>query len=246
MTPDPQELRRDLAAAFRGAAAFAGQAGVCNHFSLRVGGEPPRFLVNPWGSLFSDMHASDLLVVDVDGQVIEGDGDAGPAAFNIHAAVHRRGDAACVMHTHMPYVTALSMIQGGRLEPSSQEALRFHGAVAYDDEYNGLAHDTDEGERIAGALGQASVLILAHHGVIVVGRSVAQAYDRLYYIERAAQLQVLAMSTGRPLRHVPEALARHTFAQFNRDIGIKGRDWHQLHLDALRRKLDREQPDYAA
>lgn len=239
--------RVELAAAFRGAAMFSGQAGVCNHFSLRVPGDPPRFLVNPWGSYFSEMRASDLLLVDVEGRVLEGRGDAGPAAFNIHAAIHMNHHAAaCVMHTHMPYATALTMIEGGRLEPASQEALRFHGRVAYDDDYHGLAHEMEEGARIAAALGDAWILFLAHHGVIAVGNTVAEAFDRLYYIERAAQLQVLAMSTGRKLRHVPEATARHTAAQFSRDIGVGGRDWRELHLDALMRQLDREQPDYAS
>lgn len=242
MSPSFIEQRRDLAAAFRGAAMFSGQAGVCSHFSLRVSAEPLRFLLNPWGMYFSQARASELMLIDEHGRSQDPAQDAGFAAFNIHARIHAlHPEAHCVLHTHMPYATALTMLAQGRLEPASQEALRFHGDIAYDDSYNGLAHDRAEGERIARAMGDKHVLFLAHHGVIVVGPSVAQAFDHLYYLERAAELQVKAMSCQRPLRHVPEAIAARTHGQFGR----AREHWARLHLDALRRKLDREQPEYA-
>lgn len=233
--------RKDLAAAFRGAAMFAGQAGVCNHFSLRVSEKPLRFLLNRWGMYFSEARASQLMLVDENGESQEA-ADGGFAAFNIHSRVHAlHPEAQCVLHTHMPYATAITMLEGGRLEPISQEALRFYGDIAYDDSYNGLAHDTAEGDRIARAMGDKHVLFLAHHGVITVGATVAQAFDRLYYLERAAELQVKAMSCNRPLRHVPHAVGESTFKQFNRER----ERWARLHLDALREKLDRELPEYA-
>ena len=236
---DFAEERRDLAAAFRGAAMFAGQAGVCNHFSLRVSEEPLRFLLNPWGMYFCEARASELMLIDEHGRSQDPAQDAGFAAFNIHA-LHPH--ARCVLHTHMPYATAITMLDGGRLEPASQEALRFYGDIAYDDGYEGLAHDAAEGERIARAMGDKRVLFLAHHGVIVVGPTVAQAFDHLYYLERAAQLQVLAMGAARPLRRVPEEVAARTAKQFGRER----ERWARLHLDALRRKLDAGQAAYAA
>jgi ribulose-5-phosphate 4-epimerase/fuculose-1-phosphate aldolase len=242
MTPHYIEERRDLAAAFRGAAMFSGQAGVCSHFSLRVSDAPLRFLLNPWGMYFSQARASELMLIDEHGRGEQAARDAGFAAFNIHARVHAvHPEAHCVLHTHMPYATAITMLEGGRLEPASQEALRFYDDIAYDDSYNGLAHDLDEGERIARAMGRKHVLFLAHHGVIVVGPTVAQAFDHLYYLERAAELQAKAMSCNRPLRHVGRDVASRTVAQFGRER----EHWARLHLDALRRKLDREQPEYA-
>jgi len=236
------EERRDLAAVFRGAAQFSGQAGVCSHFSLRVADQPLRFLLNPWGMYFSEARASELMLVDERGVDQSGDRDAGFAAFNIHAAIHAlHPEAHCVLHTHMPYATAITMLDGGRLEPASQEALRFYDDIAYDDSYNGLAHDRDEGVRIARNMNGRHVLFLAHHGVIVVGPSVAQAFDHLYYLERAAELQVKAMSCNRPLRLVADDIGKKTVKQFHRDR----EHWARLHLDALRRKLDREDPEYA-
>jgi ribulose-5-phosphate 4-epimerase/fuculose-1-phosphate aldolase len=237
------EDRKDLAAVFRGAAMFSGQAGVCSHFSLRVNDDPLRFLLNPWGMYFSEARASELMLVDEHGVDQLGVRDGGFAAFNIHGKIHAiHPEARCVLHTHMPYATAITMLDKGRLEPASQEALRFYGDVAYDDSYNGLAHDPLEGERIARQMGDKHVLFLAHHGVIVVGASVAQAFDRLYYLERAAQLQVMAMSCNRPLRLVPDDIANKTVTQFGRER----EHWARLHLDALRRKLDHEHPEYAS
>ena len=243
MTDAFGEQRRDLAAVFRGAAMFSGQAGVCSHFSLRVSEQPLRFLLNPWGMYFSEARASELMLVDERGVDQGGGRDAGFAAFNIHAAIHElHPDAHCVLHTHMPYATAITMLDGGRLEPVSQEALRFYDDIAYDDSYNGLAHDRGEGERIARSMDGRHVLFLAHHGVIVVGPTVAQAFDHLYYLERAAELQVKAMSCNRPLRRVGSDVAKRTVTQFGRER----EHWARLHLDALRRKLDREHPEYAS
>ena len=241
MTQSFLEERGDLAAVFRGAAMFGGQAGVCNHFSLRVSQSPKLFLLNPWGMYFSEARASDLMLVDEQGIGVGAAQDTGFAAFNIHSMVHAlHPQAHCVLHTHMPYATTITTLEHGRLEPISQEALRFHDDIAYDDSYNGLAHDRAEGERIARAMGDKRVLFLAHHGVIVVGPTVAQAFDHLYYLERAAELQFRAMSCHRPLRRVPESVARATAAQFGRSR----EHWSRLHLDALRARLDRDEPQY--
>lgn len=240
---DFAEDRKDLAAAFRGAAMFGGQAGVCSHFSLRVSDEPLLFLLNPWGMYFSEARANELMLVDENGVDRHGGRDGGFAAFNIHSQIHAiHPQARCVLHTHMPCATAITMLERGRLEPASQEALRFHGDIAYDDSYDGLAHDPGEGARIARKMEGKHVLFLAHHGVIVVGPSIAQAFDHLYYLERAAQLQINAMSCNRPLRLVADDIAQKTAKQFGRER----EHWARLHLDALRKKLDREQPEYAS
>lgn len=234
------EARRDLAAALRWAVRMNFHEGVCNHFSLALPGSADRYLINPHGLHFSEMTASDLLVVDGKGRVVEGTRPLEPTAFFVHSRIHRsRPSAKCVLHTHMPHATALTMIEGGRLEPCLQTSLRFHGVVAYDDDYRGLVLDEAEGDRIAAALGDCRVLFLANHGVIVVGPTLAEAFDDLYYLERACQAQLLAMSTGKPLRIVGDNLARAVQRQI-----AETSNFAALHFAALRRILDREAPDY--
>jgi ribulose-5-phosphate 4-epimerase/fuculose-1-phosphate aldolase len=152
-----------------------------------------------------------------------------------------RPDLRGILHTHMPYATALTSIEGARLEPINQNALRFSGRMAYDDDYGGLALDAAEGDRLAAVLGDKRVMFMANHGVITTGRTVAAAFDDLYYLERACQNQVLAMSTGRPLKRVPAAEVERTRAEFD-----LYEEQAALHFTALKRMLDREEPDYAA
>ena len=168
------QARIDLTAALRWASRLGFSEGVCNHFSLVAPGLEDRFLINPQGLHWSEITAADIVVVDGKGRVIEGRHTVEPTAFFIHARVHASKRApACVLHTHMPYAPALTMLEGGRLDPASQNALRFYGKVAYDEEYNGLVLDNLEGDRIAAKLNGADVLFLANHGVIVCGDSVA-------------------------------------------------------------------------
>ena len=242
--PEVTRARRELAAAFRWAARLGFHEGTCNHFSLKVPGQENRYLINPHGVHFSEMRASDLLMVDGAGTVIEGKHPIEATAFFIHSRIHRANrDAKCVLHTHMPYATALTMIEGGRLEPCLQTCLRFYGRIGYDDDlggYNGLVLDDEEGDRICRALGDNRVLMLANHGVIVAAPTVAEAFDDLYYLERAAQAQVIAMSTGRKLRLVGDNVAARTRDQMLKD----GELYARVHFDALCRILDRESPDY--
>jgi ribulose-5-phosphate 4-epimerase/fuculose-1-phosphate aldolase len=141
----------------------------------------------------------------------------------------------------MPHATALAMLEGPPLVWAGQTALKFYGRTLVDEDYNGLALDEREGDRIADSLGEADVVFMKNHGVMVVGPSIAEAWDDLYYLERAAQAQLLAMSTGRPLKPVPEAVARATAAQMRQG----DRESARLHLESIKRILMREQPDFA-
>jgi ribulose-5-phosphate 4-epimerase/fuculose-1-phosphate aldolase len=138
------------------------------------------------------------------------------------------------------------MLENPRLEMAVQSALGFYNDVAYDAAYNGLAYDVSEGERLARALGDKSVLMMGNHGVLVVGTTIPLAFERLYFLERAAQAQVLALSTGRPLQLIPEATIKKTMAQFVAGGEVGGRDRSELHFDALKRVLDRSHSDYAS
>lgn len=234
-------MRYDLTCALRWAARYGLSEGICNHFSARIPGPTDRFLINPQGLHWSEITAGDLVVVDALGKVLAGRHAVEPTAFFIHSRIHSAlPDAACVMHTHMPYATALCVAKGARLAWASQNALRFHGRVAYEDVYNGLALDDAEGTRLAEKLASADVLFLANHGVIVRGPTIAQAFDDLYYLERAAMLQVHAQSLGGGLNIVPEEIARHTAAQMAGES-----QQATLHLAALKRILDRESPHWS-
>jgi ribulose-5-phosphate 4-epimerase/fuculose-1-phosphate aldolase len=235
------QARVDLTAALRWANRLGFGEGICNHFSLEIPGRAGHFLINPLGLHWSEIQPGDLVTVDAAGRKVAGRHDVEPTAFFIHGAMHRsKPSAKCVMHTHMPYATTLAVVQGGRLEWASQNSLKFHGRVAYDDNYNGLALDEAEGERMCALAKDADVLFLANHGVIVCGPSVALAFDDLYYLERACMLQVLAMGTGRPLRIVSERVAMLTGRQMMEDTGQSER-----HFEALKRLLERDEPGWS-
>lgn len=234
------QARHDLTAALRSAARQGFNEGVCNHFSMTVPGRPDLFLVNPQGLHWSEIAPSDLVMADGAGNIVEGRYPVEPTAFHIHARIHAGNPkAAVVLHTHMPYATALTSLRDGRIEMCTQNALRYWNRIAYDDNYAGLALSAAEGDRMTRAMGDKDVLFLRNHGVIVCGPTVAQAYDDLYYLERAAMVQVLAMQTGRPLHIVDEACARHTAEQ------VAGEAQQALlHFDSLKRLLDRDEPGW--
>ena len=240
-----RRARVDLAACHRLAAHFGFNEGIDNHMTILVPGFTDRFYLAPFGLLWSEVKASDLLEVDFTGKLLAGRGLVEDTALYIHASAHRLSpQPRCVLHTHMPYATALGMLAEGRLETASQSAIGFHGDIAYVD-YNGLALDFTEGERLARALGGKPVGMLRNHGVLVTGDSVAQAFERLYFLERACQVQVLALATGRPLGVLPEPVVRATLAQFAGCGSVGGQDRAQLHFEALKRMLDRQLADYA-
>lgn len=241
---DTDAIRRarvDLAACFRMAARLGFHEGICNHFSAVVPGYDDLFLVNPYGRAFSEVTATSLLVCDFHGHVIAGDGVPEATAFFIHGRMHSNVPRARVcLHTHMPYATALCMVEGDPLIFAGQSSLKFYGRTKVDGDYNGLALDASEGDRIAASVGDADIVFMKHHGVMVLGRNIAEAWDDLYYLERACQVQVIAQSTGRKVVPVPREIAETTYAQMREGDGESAR----LHLESIKRILDREEADY--
>lgn len=249
MTAAPKSFqtdRIDLAAALRWAARLGLNEGVDNHFSLAVADADgvvrgDRFLINPHGWHWSEITASSLVLCDVEGNVLEGDNRVEDTAFYIHSRVHLQVPrASCVMHTHMPYATALTLLEDGRLAMCEQNALAFHDRIAYDDAYDGLALDCDEGDRLARSMNGCSILFMASHGVMVTGPTVRDTFNDLYYLERASMFQVLARSTRGSLRVLPERVVARTAAQLLDEMPRVA----ERHFSALRRILDREEPQY--
>ena len=239
-----QQARIDLAACLRLAVLNGFHEGIDNHFTLALPGAADRFLLNPYGLHWSEVRASDLLEVDTEGNVMRGNGLADRTALCIHAPIHKRGHA-CVLHTHMPFATALTQLEDMTVHMIGQNAIGFAGEIAYDHSYGGLALEMAEGERMADIMGDKPVLMLANHGVIVCGSSVAAAFNRLYFLERACQTQILAMSTGKPLHHVPPSVVDFTRSQFGTAGLPPGQKPYDYHFSALKRLLDRREPDYA-
>ncbi|MEM1343341.1 MAG: class II aldolase/adducin family protein [Pseudomonadota bacterium] len=240
---DHGQERIDLAAALRWTARLEMHEGVANHFSLAVDNAGTRFLINPNNRHFSRVRASDLLLLDADDPATMERPDApDPTAWGLHGAVHRLcPHARCALHVHSVYATVLACLEDPCLPPLDQNAAMFYERVAYDLDYGGLAL-AEEAERTCANLSdpKKSVLIMGNHGVMVVGRTVAEAFDRLYYFERACQTYIKALWTGRPLRILSHAVAAHTAAQLE-DYGEPG----AAHLRELRAILDEEGSDYA-
>lgn len=241
--PGELNVREDLAAAFQWAARHNFHEATANHFSAAVSGDGRYFLLNPRGRHFSRMKASELLLLDANqaGESNESGArsnpDADPTAWYLHAHLHQHVPRArCILHTHMPYTTTLACLEGFEFLMLDQNACRFYNRIAYDRDYAGMALDDQEGRRVASLLGDdKSVLFLGNHGVIVVGASVAEAFDELYYLEKAAQLQVLALSTGRPLALVPDNIAALAETQWRNYPEVA-----EAHFQELRRILDEE------
>ena len=232
-SPAVLQLREDLALALRAAAQHGFAEGVCNHFSVELPDRSGRFLLNPRGLLWSEVRAGDIVMVDGAGERLAGDHAVEPTAMFIHAAIHRVCAKSCVLHAHTPFATALTLTADRCLDTAlSQNAMRFHGRVAVDHNYNGLALGPAEGERIAKAMNGADVVFLGNHGVVVCGERMAHAYDDLYYLARACMTQVLAHSTGRPPAPVDPAIAARV-----RDQTFGERMQSELFFEALRRTL---------
>ncbi|MGV1768161.1 aldolase [Rhizobium rhizogenes] len=240
-TEEIWDARVDLTACFRMAARFGMEEGICNHFSAIVPGYDDLFIVNPYGYAFSELTASMLLVCDFHGNVVSGSGKPEATAFYIHARIHKNiPRAKAAFHTHMPYATALSMTEGDPLIFAGQTALKFYGRTAVDNDYNGLALDESEGDRIANAIGDADIVFMKHHGVMVCAPNIAEAWDDLYYLERACEVQTLALSTGRRVLPVAQNIAQAASLQMREGDPESAR----LHLESIKRTLTREEPQF--
>jgi len=235
--------RVHLAAANRLAVYDQLEEGIDNHFTMMVPGYEDRFLVLPFGRHWSEARASDMIVFDESGQVLEGQGDLELSAFCIHAPLHRITGAKVVLHTHQTWALALNMLQDNRLLPCSQTAAFLTKNIAYDDVYTGLAATLSEGERLAAQLGDKQILFMKNHGVLAVGDTVAQAYRRLYKLERVCRAQVLAMSAGQPLALLPDTLVDKVDTPNPKDSHPRA-ERERLYFEAMMRVLDRVMPGY--
>lgn len=238
--PDEWQMRVDLAACYRLMAHFRMTDWIYNHISASVPGAPHHYLINPFGLLYEEVSASNLVKVDVHGNLVDDVPlDVNPAGFVIHGAIHQaRPDAVCALHSHTAAGIAVSTQADGLL-PISQHALRFHGRVAYHD-FEGVALDLDEQSRLVRDLGDKNILILRNHGLLTIGASVADAFKEMYYLERACQIQVSALAGQRPLTMPASDVCLRTARQFSGDTDfLQGRDWR-----ALLRLLDRIDPSY--
>jgi ribulose-5-phosphate 4-epimerase/fuculose-1-phosphate aldolase len=236
------EAKIQLAAALRLAVLHELEEGIDNHFTVTVPGRDDRYLILPFGRHWSEARASDMLVFDEAGRTLEGEGVVEMSARCIHAPIHRITGTRVVLHTHQPWALALNMVEQNRLVPASQTAAFLCHLIAYDDDYSGTADSVAEGERLARLMDGKSILFMKNHGVLVTGDTIAQAYRRLYKIERACRTQVLAMGAGR-LAVLSETVVGRVLAPAEEEThSTSERD--RLFLEAMMRVVDRDLPGY--
>jgi ribulose-5-phosphate 4-epimerase/fuculose-1-phosphate aldolase len=241
-----ERARVDLAAAHQLAVMHDFHEGIDNHFTLNVPGRPGRFYLNAFGLHWTEVTASNLIEVTFEGEVVAGKGVPDRSAVCIHAPIHRLAPGAeCVLHTHMPYCTALTQLEDMTLEMTGQSALYFLDKIAYDYEYNGFADELAEGERMAELMGDKPILMLANHGVVVTGKTVAQAYHRLYFLERACRTQMFSMWTGMRRKFVAPAIIEKVRVQARSSNPALEMSPADYHFEALKRVLDASRSNYA-
>ncbi|KJC40506.1 aldolase [Bradyrhizobium sp. LTSP885] len=246
MKDQNEQFRIDLAAAYRLIHRLGLDDSIYTHISVRLPGSHDRFLINPYGMRFEEVTASNLVTVDLDGNVIEDRLGLGinPAGFTIHSAVHAaRPDVACVLHTHTVAGVAVSCQKQGLL-PLNQWSMQFTGCLAYHD-YEGIALDLDERERLVADLGDKFVMVLRNHGMLTCGRSVAEAFKLMHNLERSCRAQLAIQSAGAEIAPLSDAVAHKTagqYATFYDSIetnGVPDTEWA-----AFKRMLERTDPDF--
>jgi ribulose-5-phosphate 4-epimerase/fuculose-1-phosphate aldolase len=244
--PSERELRQELAAVYRLVAHFRMTDLIFTHISLRIPGPDHHFLINPYGLLFDEITASSLVRVNLDGEPVDrADARVNPAGFVIHSAIHgAREDAHCVLHTHSKAGCAVAALADGLL-PVNQMSLEFYDRVAYHD-YEGIALNLDEQKRLVADLGDKNSLILRNHGLLTVGVTPAQAFLRMFYLDKACEIQIAAAAAG-ALRLPPPEVCEYTAQQFEGTaVGDYGDpEGMELAWKALLRLLSRVAPDYA-
>ncbi len=236
------ELQKDLAATFRWTARLNMHEGVANHFSACVPGSSSDFYVNKAGLHFSQIKASDIILVTKDNiEELKKKPDlVDPTAINIHGAIHQKvPHARCIFHVHSKYATALSTLKDPIMKPIDQNTMIFFNRVSVFNEFGGLGFE-DESIKMANALGNKQHLLLANHGIITTGETIAEGFNYLYYFEKAAETYLTALSTNKELNVVSDEIAEKT-AQETADYPI---NLAQLHLDQIKKILDKEEPDY--
>ena len=237
------EDRIDLAAAFRMTARLNMDEAVGNHFSYAVTDNGNQFLVNPFGRHFSNIRASELLLLDAHDEAgMDQPNKPDPTAWAIHSAMHRNvPQARCVLHVHSKYATVLASIQQDSLPPIDQNTMRYFNRVTVDDGFDGMGLG-DEAERLSSNVGTNRIVIMGNHGVMVLGESIARAFDELFYFERACENYIKALMTQKPLRIVSDEIAEKTARQWEDYMDNVG--FCNAHLREIRVILDREEPDY--
>lgn len=225
---DEWSQRVELAACYRLIAHFRMTDWIYNHISARVPGTH-HYLINPFGLLYEEITASSLVKVDAEGRLLEDvQLDVNPAAFVIHGAVHSaREDVGCVLHTHTQAGIAVATQAQGLL-PISQHALKFYRRMAYH-EFEGIALDLAEQARLVRDIGDLNAVILRNHGLLTMGGTVAQAFERMFFLERACQIQVSALAGNQALAIIPQEVCERTAQQYeSAGSFIEGRDWQAL------------------
>ncbi|MEO3414593.1 class II aldolase and adducin N-terminal domain-containing protein [Roseovarius sp. CAU 1744] len=241
---DHWQERVDLAAAFRWTERLNLHEAVANHFSLAVNEDGTQFLMNPNQVHFSRIKASDLLLLDAnDPETLDKPDAPDPTAWGLHGALHRMcPHARCAMHVHSIHATVLASLADSTLPPIDQNTATFYNRVAVDDQFGGLAFE-EEAERCCSNLSDPSktVLVMGNHGIMVIGRTVAETFNRMYYFERACETYIKALWTGQPLRLIPDEIAEKTAQEINDYPGQAER-----HLAELKAILDDEGSTYAS
>lgn len=237
-----QQNRIDLAAAFRLAVRHDYHEGVANHFSLAINGDGSQFLINPNQRHFSLIKASDLIVVDANNSETMNQPNApDPTAWGLHGSVHRHcSHARCILHVHSKFATVLATLKDPRLPAIDQNSAQFHNRVVLDTDFDGMAFE-DEGERCAVMLKDPrnKAMIMGNHGLMILGSSVADAFNRLFYFERSAETYIRALQTGMEINYLSERVAEKTALQW--ELYQASAD---SHFTELKRILDRDHSDY--
>ncbi|UYV36960.1 class II aldolase and adducin N-terminal domain-containing protein [Rhodobacteraceae bacterium D3-12] len=241
---DHWQERVDLAAAFRWTERLNMHEGVANHFSLAINDDGTRFLMNPNQMHFARIRASDLLEIDANNpETLTGPNAPDPTAWGLHGALHRHcPHARCAMHVHSIHATVLASLADSTLPPIDQNCATFYNRVVIDEHYGGLAFE-EEGERCAALFSDPSkkVMVMGNHGIMIIGATVAETFNRLYYFERAAETYIRALQTGRELRILPDEIAEKTARELEAYPEQDAR-----HLSELKAILDEEGSTYAS
>jgi ribulose-5-phosphate 4-epimerase/fuculose-1-phosphate aldolase len=239
-TQEPRQARIDLAVACRMASRLDWQEAVANHFSMAISADGRQFLMNPLWRHFSRMRASDFVLLDAQAETPASTASVDRTAWAIHGSMHAQlSRARCILHVHPPHATAWSCLADPDIKPIDQTSARFYKRVAIDTDYGGVADNAAEGLRLTRALADKDVLMMGNHGVLVVGDTVAEAFDALYHLERACRTLLLAHSSGQPLRVLPDDIAERTALAW-----VQERAQAAEHFEQIKAVLDADDKSY--